>query len=258
MHSHAFVRRLLVLSSAALLPVLAGAQERGETIKGKITAVDASSVTVQRDDGSTVTERLAPTTAVTFADQGDQRQFPNPSIKDLKRGMAVEFAHSETAPTRITVNYVPADATGAGATSAAAAGATAASGAPIKARVVAVGADKLTLKADVAGRQETFRLADSKTAASVASGELVLLTVAGDGAARVVTRIDPAAITGVVTKVDPQGHSVSVDVNGQEQTYTVENTQLLRDVHEGDRVRFEVEERTATGARVVTALKRAQ
>jgi len=252
MHSDAFVRRLLVLSAVALLPVSAGAQESGETIKGKITAVDSSAVTVQRDDGSTVTERLAPTTQVLFSDQGDRRLFPNPSIKDLKRGMAVEFAHSATAPTQITVHYVPADI--AGGAGAGAGGA--ASGTPIKARVVAVGADKLTLKADVAGRQETFRLADAKTATGVANGDLVVLTV--DGATRVVTRIDSAAITGVITRVDPQGHSVSVDVNGQEQTYSVENAQLVRGLHAGDRVRFEVEERAGTGARVVTRLNRAQ
>jgi hypothetical protein len=48
---------------------------------------------------------------------------------------------------------------------------------------------------------------------------------------------------------------VVVNVDGRHETYTVENRDLLDNVRSGQRVRFEVEERT-NGRRVITALRR--
>ena len=51
------------------------------------------------------------------------------------------------------------------------------------------------------------------------------------------------------------GRSVTIDVNGSQQAYTVDDEDLLDNIRSGQRVRFEVEERS-NGRRVVTAIRR--
>jgi hypothetical protein len=86
-------------------------------------------------------------------------------------------------------------------------------------------------------------------------GQLVVLTVADRNGTQVVTRIDAADAVGTVVRVDSGRRSVAIETDGREETFGVDNRDLLDDVRSGQRVRYEVEER-AGGRRVVVALRR--
>jgi hypothetical protein len=113
---------------------------------------------------------------------------------------------------------------------------------------------------DVAGREQVYEVANSKLLQDARVGDMVLLTVR-DGS--VVTRIEAedggagnvTSRNGTITRIGARNRSVTIEVNGREDTYEVLNTKLLEDARVGDRVRFEVEER-AYGRRVVTSMER--
>lgn len=243
-------RRAGAISSAVVL-VLAvaattvSAQYRGEEIVGKIERVDGGTVIVRRDGGAEVRINVTPQTEVSFQDSGDKKMFPNPSSRDLKAGMGVRFVFNDGNPGRIVVHYVPSST---GPESSASS-----SGQQVKARIQSVNRSGAEIRADVAGTARTYSVADAAEGRAVRRGQLVVLTVEDRNGAQVVTRIDPADATGTVVRVD--GRTVVIEVNGQEETYTVDNRDLLDNVRSGQRVRFEVEERSG-GRRVVTALRR--
>ena len=83
----------------------------------------------------------------------------------------------------------------------------------------------------------------------------VLIHVENRGADRVVTRIEAADIGGRVTRIDRRRRTIAVEVNGREETFAVRNNDVLDGVQEGDRIRFEVEQRP-TGPRIITAILR--
>jgi hypothetical protein len=236
----------------ALCAVLAGtalAQYRGEEILGKIERIDGSNVVVRREPGGAeVRINVAPQTEVTFLDSGDRKMFPNPTSADLKAGMGVRFVFNDGNPTKISVTYVPSST---GATTLP--GTVTAGSQQVKARIQAVNLGGREIRADVAGATRTYAVEDAAVGRSAGRGQLVVLTLADRAGAQVVTRIDPADSVGTVVSV--AGRSVTIDVDGRTETYTVEDGDLLDDVRAGQRVRFEVEERTG-GRRVVTALRR--
>jgi Cu/Ag efflux protein CusF len=235
---------------AALALVLAApaaqAQYRGEEIVGKIERVDGSTVIVRRDGGAEVRINVTPQTEVFFQDSGDRRLFPNPTTRDLRAGQGVKFTYNDGNPTRVVVTYVPAS-TGSEATAAAA------TGNQIKARVQSVNRDGLEIRADVAGTPRTYTVADAAAARAIRRGDLVILTVEDRGGVQTVTRIDRAESVGNVVRVN--GRTVYMTVDGREEAYTVEDEDLLDDIRGGQRVRFEVEERS-NGRRVITAIRR--
>jgi hypothetical protein len=223
---------------------LVSAQHRGEEIVGKIEQVNGANVVVRRDGGAEVRITVAPQTEVFFQDSGDRKLFPNPTWRDLRTGMGVRFTYNDGHPTRVVVHYVPAS-TGS---EAAAAGAQ-----QVKARIQSVGAGGREIRADVAGTARTYSVEDAAVARGARRGQLVILTVADRDGRQVVTRIDPADAVGDVVRVS--GRTIVLSVGGREETYSVDDDDLLDDVRAGQRVRFEVEER-AGGRRVVTALRR--
>jgi hypothetical protein len=231
------------LACALGVPV-ASAQYRGEEIVGKIEQVNGANVIVRRDGGAEVRINVTPQTEVVFQDSGDKKLFPNPTSSDLRAGMGVRFTYNDGNPARIVVNYVPAS-TGS---EAAPAGTQ-----QIKARIQSIGQDGREIRADVAGTARTYVVEDGAQGRAVRSGQLVVLTVADRDGRQVVTRIDPAEAFGTVVRV--AGRTVVISVDGREETYGVDDDDLLDDVRSGQRVRFEVEER-AGGRRVVTALRR--
>ena len=239
-----------MFSGAALALVLAApavqAQYRGEEIVGKIERVDGSTVIVRRDGGAEVRINVTPQTEVYFQDSGDRRLFPNPSTRDLRAGQGVKFTYNDGNPTRVVVTYVPAS-TGSEATGAVAAGNQ------VKARVQSVNRGGLEIRADVAGTARTYPVADTATSSAVRRGDLVVLTLEDRGGVQTVTRIDRAESVGNVVRVN--GRTIYLNVDGREEAYTVENEDLLDDIRGGQRVRFEVEERS-NGRRVITALRR--
>jgi hypothetical protein len=247
------MRQAISMCLVAVLVVLAGAlpsaaQYRGEEILGKITQVNGGNIVVRRDNGAEVRFNVTPSTEVVFQDSGDRKLFPNPTSADLKVGMGVKFVYNDGNPTRVTVVFVPASS-GAGAATTLPAAATS----QVKARIQAINQGGRQIQADVAGASRTYTVESGAVSGrAVRRGQLVVLTVADQGGVQVVTRIDPADAVGTVVRVDSR--SMVVDVDGRQETYTVENDDLVDDIRAGQRVRFEVEERTG-GRRVVTAVR---
>jgi ribosome maturation factor RimP len=243
------MRQSLLILSVTTLAVALGApavqaQYRGEEIVGKIERVDGSTIIVRRDGGAEVRINVTPQTEVHFQDAGDRKLFPNPTSRDLRAGQGVRFTYNDGNPARVVVTYVPAS-TGSEA--------AAASGQQVKARIQSVNRAGREIRADVAGTARTYTVEDAEEARAVRRGDLVVLTIEDRSGTQVVTRIDRAETVGDVVRVD--GRTVVVNVDGRQETYTVENRDLLDNVRSGQRVRFEVEERTS-GRRVITALRR--
>ena len=246
-------RVLAALGVAALAVPFAAAQERGEHVTGSITSVDARNLVVKSDDGRDVRIRVIPSTEVYFQDSGDRKLFPNPGIDDLRPGMGVNFNFNDGTPSRVVVHFVPAGfvrpttptsepppTSGSGG-----------SGQQVKARIQSIDSEGRQITADVAGRSRRYFVQDRRETESLRTGDMVILTVAGG----TVTRIDSADLTGLVSTVDERGRSITINVDGRLETYSVDDRAVLQDVLAGDRVRFEVEERSG-GRRVITNITR--
>jgi hypothetical protein len=239
-----FIGVALVLVGLAASSAVA--QHRGEEIVGKIERVDGSTIIVRRDGGAEVRINVTPQTEVFFQDSGDRKMFPNPTSADLKTGMGVRFVFNDGNPNKVTVHFVPASTGSSPST-------PVAGSQQIKARIQAVNLGGREIRADVAGASRTYTVDDAAAGRAVRRGQLVVLTVEDRAGAQVVTRIDPSDAVGNVVSVS--GRTVVIDVNGRQETYSVDDEDLLDDVRAGQRVRFEVEERS-NGRRVVTALRR--
>lgn len=245
------MRQSLSMLHVATLAVVLGAttasaQYRGEEIVGKIEQVNGSNLVIRRDGGAEVRITVTAQTEVHFQDSGDRRMFPNPSIRDLRAGMGVRFVYNGGNPTRVVVHYVPSSTE---------AGAAAAGSQQIKARLLSINRAGQEIRADVAGTPRTYAVEDAAETRDTRRGQLVVLTLADRNGAQVVTRIDPADAVGTVVQVDSGRRSVVIETDGRQETYSVDNRDLLDNIRRGQRVRFEVEER-AGGRRVVTALRR--
>ncbi len=241
-------------TGAALVAPPLDAQERGEEVVGSITSVAGQTLTVAREKAAEVRVQVTPSTQVEFRDSGDKKLFPNPGIGDLRAGMGVRFVYGTGTIDRIVVHYVPSGhVAGQPGPAAAPAEPVGVSSEQVKARVLSVAGNGRDLTADVAGRTQRFRV-EGNEARRISRGDLVLLTVETRAGARVVTRIEPAEMFGTVTRVDTRGRTVSVDVDGSEQTYRVDNRDLLDNLSAGADVRFEVEERGSN--QVIVALRR--
>jgi hypothetical protein len=194
-------------------------------------------------------------TEVYFRDPGDRRDFPNPTVDDLREGMGVRFAPGTATPDRIVVHYVPPGTSRANRPARAEPRSepVRTESRQVKARLQSIG--RREIEADVAGRSTTFSLDPQGLASRYRSGDLVVLTIEGRGNTQVVTRIETAESRGTVTRLDPRSRTVSIRVEAREESYQVEDRDLLRDIQQGDRVRFEVEERGG-GRRVITAISR--
>jgi ribosomal protein L21E len=115
--------------------------------------------------------------------------------------------------------------------------------------------DGREITADVAGRERKFDVADRRETEGLGDGDMVVLTVEARGRRTVVTRIESADKTGTITRIAQGGRSVTIEVDGRQETYETQNSRMLDDYREGDRVRIEVEERS-NGRHVITAIER--
>jgi len=240
----------LAMAAVILIPA-AYAQERGEEVIGKITRVDRGTVVVHSDAGQDVRIRVTPSTEVSFSDSGDRKLFPNPTSADLRVGMGVKFTYGTGTPDRVVVVFVPA---GGAAANPVQPDTAATSSETLKARIESFRRDGRELTADVAGRSQSFRV-ETRDRRTFQAGDMVVLRVENRGGERVVTRIDSADLGGRVTRIDRRRRTVVIETNGQQETYSVDRENVLDDVREGDRVRFEVEERRG-GGRVITRIIR--
>ena len=238
------------LLAALLVVPSVFAQERGEEVVGTLSAVRNLDLTVTREGKPEVHVRVTPNAGVYFADSGDRKLFPNPSVRDLRAGMGVRFVYGTGVLDKITVHYVPEG----GPAQPAPLPGPAFSSAQVKARLQSISGDGRSLRADVAGRTQSYRV-EAANARSFRTGDLVVLTVENRGREQVVTRIESADLVGTVRGTDSRTRSITIDVNGRNQTYKARDADLLDGLREGDRVRFEVEERVG-GMSVVTAIRR--
>lgn len=229
----------------ALAAPFAAAQERGEEILGTISRVDGRDLVVTHEDGRQIRISVRPTTEVYFSDSGDRKLFPNPTIDDLRVGMGVRFVYGTGIPDRIVVHFVPAGHVRPGP----------ASTEQVKARIQSIDRRALEIRADVAGSSRTYALEDRRQAVGFRTGDLVTLTLQERDGRQVVTRIESAETVGTIRRIGSGNRSVTIEVAGRDETYDVDDRRLLDDFDEGDRVRFEVEER-GDGRRVVTHIRR--
>ena len=243
-----------VIALAALLALavpFAAAQERGEEILGTITKVDGRDLVVKHEDGRVINVRVTSGTEVYFTDSGDRRLFPNPVVGDLRAGMGVRFVYGSGTLDRISVHYVPAGYTRESGPGPAPAGGSE----RMAARIESIDRTGRTLRADVAGRSRTFEVEDRREAQGFRAGDMVVLTVEDRAGRPVVVRIEPGDYVGTITRIGARGRSVTIDLNGRQETYGVDDREMLGDLREGDRVRFEVVEKPG-GRQVLTQIKR--
>lgn len=237
----------------ALAAPIASAQERGEEIIGTISSVDGRNISVKHQDGRDIRISVTPSTEVYFQDSGDRKLFPNPVIDDLRAGMGVRFNYNGGSPTKVTVHFVPAGFQRGQQQTRPAPGNTdsGSSGGreQLKARIKSIDRGGREITVDVAGRERRYDV-ERGEASRFQEGDLVLITVDG----RTVTRIDAADQGGTVTRIGTRDRSITIEVNGREETFDVERDGLLDGVREGDRVTFEVEERR-NGRKVITAIQ---
>lgn len=228
------------------------AQYRGEEIVGTIKDVGPmGSLTIGREGAPDVRVRVTARTQVVFTDRGDRRDFPNPNVDDLKPGMGVRFVLGSGTLGRIQVHYVPAVAHPQPRHEIFRPNPV--SSEKMKVRIESVSRDRRQIQADVAGRRETFQLEASL--GRFGPGDLVVVTVQDRGRDGItITRIESAELVGRIRFIDVRRGAVTIEVDGRDETYDVERD-LLRRVREGDRVRFEVEERSR-GAKAITELRR--
>jgi len=225
----------------AVVVAMPAAADAGR-IEGVITGVDGGYMTVRGDDGHEQRFRISNRTHVVFQSSADAAAFANAKADVLVSGMRVRVTGSAMAGTvldRVHVVSVPQSARPNTATAAAAFPAPAA-GSVVKARLQNVDTRHGVIKADVAGRSQTYRVRSAYGLGSFREGDLVLLS------------FDRAATQlGRVTRI--AGSAVTLQVGGREETYTLAN-KVGRNLRVGDTVRFEFEDRPG-GQKVITDVR---
>jgi Cu/Ag efflux protein CusF len=227
--------------------------------RGNIEAVDwnVMQIAIRTTQGGTLTYAVARDASVKFTDCPEC--FPSPTLQDLAPRMYVHFQFEDkdvdeivsfdvkeigSAPRRVT----PGKATAPVATL------PGASAQDLKVKILSTDTRRGTFQADVAGRRQTFRAANSGELRDLREGDLAVITVERRGSEDVATRIRAAGQSGRVTQIDTRRGEIGIEVNGRERFYRVENNRMLERVKEGDRVTFDVEERG--GRQVITTLER--
>ena len=106
------------------------------------------------------------------------------------------------------------------------------------------------VKADVAGRRESYSTSDAALFRGFRRGDLVLLSVAADGS---LLSMALARLHGRVLRVDPRRREVTVELEGRQEEFAIAKESLLDRVRAGDVIHFDVEEKGG-GRRVITAV----
>jgi len=260
---------LMAMSILALLPLLAvAAPTVGQNVEGVITNVDLHGeprhITIQQADGQSV-DVVVHVSATHISYQDTKDANVSPELSNLKPGMRVRAQYAGDKPTNqidvlssasasgTMIQRTDANAdlrsektTGSSTTAAAASN-------EMKVRLLQVNKNRSEISADVAGQRRTFRVQDPKMLASVRTGDLVVVTVDNpNGATPTVTNVRSAGMSGRVTSVDQSTGRVTVNVNGQDQTFTLDRSKKMN-LQTGDQIQFETEERAA-GEKVITKI----
>jgi hypothetical protein len=248
------------------------AQSPGETIEGTLSHVelrDSPRHIKVRWSGGEVQQQIANRTHLVF-DNSEVGYFPNQELSDLKPGMNVKFKYTEGVLDRLYITEVPQNLrppipgkpeptrnSGVGRNEAPIGGYESRRGGgssrrELKVRIESVDERRGEFRADVAGRRETFRLENRRDARDLQEGDLAVIVVEGRDGDEVVTEVRGADMSGRIVRIGRR--DIVVNVNGREETYSVEDRELLEDLHVGDRIRFEYEDRSG-GRRVLTSIR---
>jgi len=259
---------LIAVSILALLPLLAvAAPTVGQNVEGVITNVDLHGeprhITIQQADGQSVDVVVhVGSSHISFQDAKDANA--SPELSNLKPGMRVRAQYAGDKPTNQI--DVLSSASGSGtmiqktdanadlrSQSTTGGGTTSAAANEMKVRLLQVNTNSGENSADDTGQKRTFRVQDPKMLASMRTGDLVVVTVDNPtGTTPTVTNIRAAGMSGRVTSVDQSTGRVTINVNGQDQTFSLDRSKKL-DVKAGDQIQFETEERAA-GDKVITKI----
>ena len=227
------------LAGALALPL--NAQQPGEEIEGVITHVELQGsprvIRVNVPGKGEVVAHIANRTRV-VAKNGVGGMGASPALSDLQPGMTVRFKFDPQNVERIHVVDAPPGMKPGDKQP------TVGQDQQLKVRILSVGRDDI--QADVAGRRQIYRLTDPNLLRGFRNGDLVVVSVNSAGT---VTDIRSAAQSGRVVRIDRR--SVVIDVDGREESLSVDDNDVLKGVRAGQTVRFEVEER-AGGRRVIT------
>jgi Cu/Ag efflux protein CusF len=250
-------RTFLALAAAAMLASPAAAAP--EKTKGNILTVDFSAmkIVVKHPQGYNMTLSVSPSTPVRFTDGTEF--FINPTVRDLASGMYIYFTHERGVVEDIDVREIPNELRRPRASQPGGSSDDRPERLPgggsrtIKARLMSIDERRGEFRADVAGRNETFRVDQPRELRRFQQGDLVVLTVEGRGRDEVVTEIRTAGQSGRVTRVDRRRGQVWIDAGDREESYRVDDKKLLEGIRKGERVRFEFEDRSL-GRKVITAI----
>jgi Cu/Ag efflux protein CusF len=256
------LRLAVLLVVAPFAASHAAAQKPGERLRGVITDMELRgsprTITVRVDGGGEVKVHVANRTRVIF-EPGEAGYFPaNPGLGELKVGMHVFFRYQDRELDRIHVDSVPPNlrpkaaqppVRGADPTAPAGSGRR-----ELKVRIQTVDERRGEFRADVAGNRETFRVREPRLLRRFAEGDLVVIVVEREGGDEVVTDIRGSSLSGRVRRVDERRREVVIEVDGREEVYFVDESDLLDDIRVGDRIRFDVEERSR-GRKVITSIQ---
>jgi Cu/Ag efflux protein CusF len=247
-----------IVAAATSVP----AQSDGEHISGVLRGVELQEsprhIMVEWN-GQFVKQEVSNVTRLVF-DRSEAGYFPNPSLNDLKPGMEVHFSFTPGKLDRLHIDVVPADLRPGWPNDTRAASRPSVSAADraerreLKVRILDIDDRRGEFRADVAGRRETFRVQSKRDMRELEVGDLVVITVETRGGDEVVTDIRSSAVSGRVVRIDKKRREVVINTGGRDETFAVQDKKLLDDVREGDRVRFETEERSSGGRRVIVAI----
>jgi Cu/Ag efflux protein CusF len=238
-----------LLAAALTAPALAAP----EKVRANIVSVDwkAMKMVVKHPTGYTIDLSVPKNTPVKFSDGAEF--YPDPTVEDLAPGMYIHFIHdNRVVQDVIEVREISAEQRRP-RHRADASSAPQDEGRTLKVRILSVDERRGQLSADVAGRRESFRVSEPRTLRRYEEGDMVILTVVRRGGDELVTEIRSASLSGRVLRVDRRRGEIAIDADGRQETYRVEDKSLLEQVREGDRIRFEFEDRRGT-RNVITAI----
>ena len=240
------VRTSIVSAAVVSLVGFGTAPATAETIEGEIAHVELHDTPRHlkvRTGGGEVQVPISNRTNVDF--DANNKGYFSEELSSLKSGMRVRISTdgNEAPARRVSVLSVPDDLRAPAIRAFEAGRSSDGDGTEMKVRVLDVNRSRGTFRAVFKDSERTFRTDDPKLLSSVGQGDVIVVKVRADDRSQV-TDIRSAALVGRVVEVDRTSGRVHVVVDGQERTFKLDRIKGLR-LNEGDRIRFQVEERDA-------------
>jgi Cu/Ag efflux protein CusF len=184
-HRTSFVCAAIAAGVFAASPAFA-AKEFGN---GNITAVDwtAMQIEIKTPKGGLLTYKVAPNVEVKFTD--GRADFPNPTYKDLAPPMQIHFVFEDQTIVSADVREVGSAPRRSARQERSNESSTSASSRELKIRISKIEDRGETIQADVAGRNQTFRLENRNVIRGFREDDLVVATLARRNGREVITEL---------------------------------------------------------------------